>query len=301
MPNLVKKQLEMTAIVSRTFDDLEIGVLADGTAFLTGSALAAVCGVDRSVVNRWANEFDANSGKTRDEALYRLLQAQQYEGDSLFIKTRLNGQEVNAFPEAVCMAILEYYAFDAERNSDRALHNYRRLARAGIRAFVYSALGYSPNQQIPGQFKSYLDRVMLNRVPNGMYSCFSETAHIVLTSIQAGLIVDDHTVPDISVGKAWSTYWKSNNLAARFGERTKHSHSYPADYPQSAANEIIEAYVYPIDSLGEFRSWLDREYLPQRYPNYLAKKVKTGALPASQAELLLATLVPPQIPANSEV
>lgn len=296
MANLIRKQLELPTVASRDHNGIEMGVLADGTTYLTGRGLAAVCGAAPSAINPWANEYDINSTKPRDRALTTLLQKHKYQGDSLYFKTTVAGKEVNAFPEQVCMAFLEYYAFEAQQGSrDTALNNYRALARAGLRAFVYASLGLVQGRQIPEAFRSYLDRQMLNRVPAGMYSCFSETGHIVLASIQAELIVDDHTVPDVSVGQLWSKYWVDNRLAQRFGERAKHTHTYPDDYPQSQANGYIEAYVYPVASLGEFRTWLDREYLPLRYPKYLANKVKSGALPASRAELLIASLVPPQL------
>ena len=38
---------------------------------------------------------------------------------------------------------------------------------------------------------------------SGWWSVFSETAHVVLNAIRNGLIVDSHTIPDISVGLAW--------------------------------------------------------------------------------------------------
>lgn len=290
---IVKKQLEMNALTVSSANDVEMGVLADGTSFLTGRGLATVCGVAPSVINQWANEYDADSQKPRDVAITRLIEQQKYEGDSLFYKTRFNGQEVNAYPEAVCMAVIEYYAFEADRKSEQALRSYRAFARAGLRAFVYTSLGYDPQRQIPDPFRSYYERHMLNKVPRGMFSCFSETAHIVLTSIQSGLQVDQHTVPDISVGQMWSKHWTENKLAEQFGERDKHPHIYPPDYPQSAVTP--EAFVYPIDSLGAFRAWLDSDYLPKKYPGYLQRKVKLGALPASRAELLLEALVPKEL------
>lgn len=287
---MVKRQLQLPVTAARDVGGIEMGVFADGTTFLTGRGLAAACGVVPSVVNQWANEFDINSGKERDEIIYEILEDQGYEGDDLFVKVILNGQEVNAFPEVVCMAVLEYYAHHAERGTEQAKHNLRLFQRAGLRTFVYSTLGYDPTNQVPAAFRAYHDRVLLNRMPSGFFSCFSETAHIVMESIRQGLQVDSHTVPDGSVGIAWAKYWKDNNLEAKYGPRDK----YPDDHPQSAANDFIEANVYPLSALGAFRLWLDREYLPQQYPRYLQNKVKQGALPPSRAELLIASLVPPQ-------
>jgi hypothetical protein len=291
----MKRQLEMTALTSRDLNGIEMGVFADGAPFLTGRGLAALCGVAPSVINQWANDYDADSTKPRDVAITRLIEAQSYQGDELFYKTTIvtkigTKDEVNAYPEAVCMAVLEYYAFEADRRSEGALRNYRILARAGLRAFVYSALGYDPTRQLSDPFRSFHERLMLNVLPPRVYSCFTETAHVVLAAIRAGLIVDQHTVPDISVGQYWSKYWVANDLDDEFGERTRHPHVYPDDYAQSVVTP--EAFTYPIDSLPRFRRWLDEEYLPSKYPAYIKRKVKDGALPASRAELLIESIVP---------
>lgn len=292
---MVKRQLQLPVTTARDVGGIEMGVFANGTTFLTGRGLAAACGVVPSVVNQWANEFDANSGKERDQIIYEILEDQDYDGDTLFVKVMFNGQEVNAYPEVVCMAVLEYYAHHADRSNDHARHNLRVFQRAGLREFVYSNLGYDPTHKIPAEFQAYHDRVLLNRMPQGYFSCFSETHHIVMESIRHGLPVDSHTVPDGSVGIAWAKHWRDNNLEAKYGAREKYPHKYPDDHPQSVANDIIEANIYPLKALGEFRLWLESDYLPQLYPKYLQSKVKQRLLPPSRAELLIASLVPPQL------
>ena len=89
-----------------------------------------------------------------------------------------------------------------------------------------------------------------------------------------------------STGKIWSTYWQDNNLQARFGERLKHPHVYPEWFSQSKVNPV-ECWIYPVEALGEFRIWLYRAYIPEKFPQYIKSKVKQDVLPPSQAELLL--------------
>jgi hypothetical protein len=57
----------------------------------------------------------------------------------------------------------------------------------------------------------------------------------------------------------------------------------------------INPFIYPIESLGIFRTWLNSEYLPQQFPNYLQRKVKQGAIPATSAELLLRAVIPKEL------
>ncbi len=99
-------------------------------------------------------------------------------------------------------------------------------------------------------------------------------------------------MPDISVGQCWAKYWKKESLAVRFGERQKFPHKYPDYMPQAMANDFIEAAIYPLTALGEFRVWLQEVYLPEQYPKYIHSKVKAGALPPSRAELLLEAVGP---------
>jgi hypothetical protein len=44
-------------------------------------------------------------------------------------------------PAAVCMAMLEYYAFEARAGNEKAAQSYRTLARKGFTDFIYAPLG----------------------------------------------------------------------------------------------------------------------------------------------------------------
>ncbi len=287
----------MTSIVHRSLNGVEMGVLEDGTPFLTGRGLAVLCGVASSTLHVWSLRQLEESANTREATVRRFLEDRGHEGE-LFVKVRIGNQEVNAYPDTVCMALLEYYAFESKQENSQARENYRTLARGGLRAFIFHALGYSPEHRVPEAFRSFHDRLCLNILPRGVYSCFTETAHVVLAAIRAGLVVDDETIPDISVGQAWSRYWEENNLSIQFGVRTRHPHTYPPEYRQ--AQMTPEVYTYPVESLGVFRKWLDEVYLPEKYPSYIRRKVKMGSLPASQAELLLQSLTPKQVGSNMD-
>ncbi len=290
MTKIAPRQLSFDVDQVGELEGVEMGVFSDGTAFLTGRGLSRMAGVAARVVNSWALEFDPDSGRRRDEAIARLLLAQGFEGP-LYVEATHGGRRVHAFPEKVCMAVLEYYAFEAAEGDRRpeALNNYRVLARAGLRAFVHTALGYVPTEA-RSKFDSFNTRLLMNQAAPGYFAVITESAHLVLHAIRHGLVVDQATIPDISVGMVWAKHWADARLEAKFGERKSYEHRYPSDYPQSASERA--AWMYPLDALVEFRKWLDDEYLPKKYPTYLKGKVKQGALPASTAELLLAAFVP---------
>ncbi|HEX2882803.1 MAG TPA: hypothetical protein VHO25_24960 [Polyangiaceae bacterium] len=274
-------QLSLKVEVTKEINGVEMGVLSDGRSYLTGRGLARLCGVVPSAIISQATNW--LNGR-RDGRLSQMMLDQGIDGDSLFVEITDNGQTVHAYPEDVCMLVLEYYAFETAKPSDAARHAYRTLSRAGLRAFVYSALGYSP-LAVPAGWRQFHDRMTLVSAPIGYFSVFKETADFVIGAIRNGLPVDDHTVPDISVGKAWAAFWTECGLDSKYGERIKHEHNYPDYFPQSASNPQ-DIWVYPVVALGEFRMWMQRTYIPEKLPKYLDGKVKKGALPASVAQVL---------------
>ena len=317
----VHNQLEIQFNVAKSteVDGIEMGVLENGTPFLTGRGLARLCGIEISTLFEWGDKTPIEGNDLRmdkiatlsnlfkwDEApiegdrlrmdkLAKLLADQGYEGDRLFLKVPFKEQlEVKAYPDVVCMAFLAYYAFKAEHYcTETAETNFLWLAHKTLQEFIYFNTGYDPKVQLLNSFQHYHDRLMLNPLPNGYFSVFRETSDITLSWIQAGLNLDSHTIPDISVGIIWNKYWKSNNFDTRYGERIKYPHDYPDYYPQAKANGDISAFIFPLSALGDFRLWIQNEYLPNKFPNYLSKKVKEGAFPASKKEAMLKALTPP--------
>jgi hypothetical protein len=282
---IVKKQGALAVERVKVVDNIEMGVMEDGTPFLTQRGLARLCHVQASVITEWAQAYDPDSPLKRDVAITRTLLDQGYEGD-LYYKLP-DGS--HAYPDVVCMAVLEWYAFEAgARGAADALSNYRLLSRAGLRLFIYRKVGYDPANRVPPKWRQFHDRMELNKVPRGYFSVFREIADICLDAIHAGLVMDSHTIPDGSVGKCWAAYWRENALEAKYGPAQKFPHVYPDYFPQAEANAFIKANIYPIDALPQFLRWRDETYLPQRYPAYLDGKVRQGALPAQSRDLLLA-------------
>lgn len=286
----------ISPIKSIEADGIQMGVLEDGTPFLTGRGLAIVCGVDEKSVRNWGTEIPQTGADLRMGKMAELLLAQGFEGADFFTKIKFGGQEANAYPDGVCMAFLEYYAFEAGgRCTEEAKNNYRVLARKTLRNFIYIAVGYDPQNIVPDSWKHFHDRLVLNSVPLGYFSVFKETADMVVCAIQEGLIVDSHTVPDISVGTMWSKYWSAQDLHNQYGIRIQYPHEYPDYFPQSQASGSIFAYLYPIEALGLFRKWFQTKYLPEKFPSYLKRKIKQGAIPASSAELLIKAVTPKEL------
>ena len=281
-------QMPLIPIAEREIDGVQMGVLSDGTAYLTARGLARMCGTPHSVLTRLANGWADERFKPRGRRIDEVLAGQGLYVDALAMRTQISGTETLAFPDSVCMAILEYYAFDAGSDSNAtALSNYRLLARSSFRAFIYTQVGYDPNAGIPTPWKQFHDRVSLtyNAVPAGYFGIFKEMADMVVTLGQAGAHIDASFVPDISVGISWAAHWKKNDFDTGYGARIKFEHNFPDYFPQAASNPQ-EPWCYPERALGEFRRWLREEYIEGgKFAKYIEGKVAQRQLPPSIAQI----------------
>lgn len=272
-------------------DGVEMGVLENGIPYLSESGLARMCGIARRSIRDLSAEWENEKLKPRGQKIQEKLVELGYSENSLFVKATDNGIQINAYTEPVCLALIEYYAFDASPQKKEAQTAFRTLAKVTFRSYIYTAVGYSPDTEILERWKHYYDRVDMTKsaVPYGYFCVFSEIAPMLIPLITAGLVVNDKVIPDISVGLSWSKYWKDNDLDSSFGARIKYEHNYPPYYPQAKSNPQ-PAYAYPELALGVFRRWLRANYLETKFPKYLLDKAKKNQIPKDDAVLVLDAL-----------
>jgi hypothetical protein len=279
----IEKQIEIEGV--------GMGVLSDGTPFLTLRGLARLCGIDHAQIQRLSVEWIEETERPRVTAIKQLLSRRGVEvPQSPYIAIADKSGTFYAYPDVVCLAILEYYAFDAAETKQEAQKNFRVLAGTALRNFIYTQVGYDPTNAVPHVWKQFHDRVSLtyNSVPYGYFGIFKEMADMIVTLGQSGLHLDDKFVPDISVGHHWSKHWADNKLDEKFGARIKYEHNFPNYFPQAASNPQ-EPWCYPDASLGEFRRWMREEYISEgKFAKYILAKVKQNQLPASFAQLAIA-------------
>lgn len=285
----VEKQVE--------FDGIEMGVLESGIAYLSGRGLAKMCGIDHAPLHRMSANWEEEKLKPRGKIISQLLERHGYSEQSLYLRSELNGQPVNAYTEHVCMAILEYYAFEISEPKEQAINAFRTLARYGLNRFVYDATGYKPEQKILDSWKHFHDRtdMTMDAAPFGYFGVFREIAIMIVPMIRNGVLISDKVVPDISVGRFWSEYWVENKLSEKYGERTRYDHEYPDYYPQSKSNPQ-PSYAYPNEALGEFRAWLQRHYIINKFPKYLLGQTTKGSIVFDVANKALTAFGVPNLP-----
>lgn len=274
----IEKQVEI--------DGVGMGVLSNGDPYLTGRGLARLCGVDNSAIVRLGADWEQSLQKPRVSRIKSILSSRGLEVDNPFIYIDGDRHWVGG----ACTAVLEYYAFDASQSSSEvASRNYRILAGDGFQRFVYTQVGYDPNNSVPAAWSQFHDRVSLtyDSVPNGYFSVFKEIADMIVTLGQAGLHIDSSFVPDISVGMGWAKHWKTSSLGSQFGDRVEYQHNYPDYFPQAASNPQ-SPWAYPESALGEFRRWFREIYIGEgKFTKYLQGQSKVKSLPASFSQLAI--------------
>lgn len=266
--------LDLGIEVEKVVGGVEMGVLQNGIPYLTQRGLAEMSGAARATIfeitQEWEEAHEAEViPRGRMAYFYDYLSENGYDEPRLYIEISKNGSPHYAYPDVVCMAFIEYFAFEAQRTNDTAMANYRRLARYGVQEFIYNALDYAPEDK----WKHFNARVSIlqSSAPDGYFIVFNEITGVAVDLINAGLSVNDKTIPDISVGIAWGNYWTANELDGEHGDRLKWEHYYPAFYPQAKSNPQ-KPWAYPDSALPLFRRWLRHEYLRTKFPPYILKK-----------------------------
>lgn len=255
-----------------------MGILQNGLPYLTQSGLSKAIGIGQSTLSKITKEWrEAHSDPVMPRSDSRLgylkeyLHKERFSEPELYIEVEVENATHYAYPSVVCMALIEYYAFESHPPNATALKLYRGFARFGFQEFIYKALQYVPEDK----WRYFHDRASLNRnsAPNGYFMVFNEISGMIVDLIRANLRVNEFTIPDISVGKLWSDYWKEEGLDSKFGKRLQCEHCYPDYYPQAKSNPQV-VWAYPNMALADFRYWFTQTYLPTKFPRYILRKAK---------------------------
>ncbi|MDA9501551.1 hypothetical protein [Bradyrhizobium sp. CCBAU 11357] len=275
-----------------------MGVLSDGTPYLNQRGLAALCGVQNAHIGTISSQW-GDDDKPRIKLIKTTLAKAGYTSPSAHVEVIHGGQVQYCYPAEICLAVLEYYAFDAGTNCQpEARDNFRLLAGSKLREMIFRQVGYDPTRS--RKFDKWHERIALNfqSAPKGFFHVFNEAHTVIYELIIAGADIGEKNVVDISIGQHWSKHWCDNELEAIYGEREKYPHHYPDSHPQSKSNPQ-ESWCYPLAALGAYREWLQDIYIEGgKFSNYLKGKVSRGELAPSVAQLAVSALVPPQITAR---
>lgn len=279
------------------FNGIGMGVLSDGTPYLNQRGLAALCGVQNAHIGTISSQWAEASPKPRVSAIKAILSKVGLTAAAPHIEISHQGRTHFCYPAEICLAVLEYYAFDAGANCQpEARDNFRLLAGTKLREMIYAQVGYDPTGE--HRFKKWHERLALNHqsAPIGYFSVFNEASPLIYQMIVGGVELSEKTVVDISIGVHWAKHWVDAGLAVQFGERRKFPHRYPQSHPQAKSNPQI-AWCYPIDVLGYYRTWLAETYIGSgKFKAYIGEKARKGEIAPSVAQLAIAAVAVPSFP-----
>jgi len=287
--------------IEKEVQGIGMGVLENGIPYLTGAGLAKMCDIEEKTLRELANSWETEQNKPRGKIIKEILNKNKYYENKLFIPIVVNNSIHHAYPEVVCITLLEYYAFHSNTIKEKARENLILLARKTFKDFIYYNTGYTPETKILNEWKYFLDRVDLNydSVPRGYFSIFKESAGLTASLIKNKVIINDHTIADGSIGGCWGRYWTDNKLDEKYGQRIKYEHNYPDYYPQAKSNPQ-PACAYPDEALAFFRQWFELEYIFKKFPIYLLKKVKSLHITNEHREKVLLMVQDKTIEKNKE-
>lgn len=286
-PIISSRQKTLFVDKEKEIDGVGMGVLSDGTAFLTGRGIARLCDVSNARIVELGQNWKAESTNAMAEGVKRILREKGLMPEEPYIAIEQRSGVFYAYSDAVCLAVLEYYAFDHDQPTEHAKKNFRLLAGKALHDFIYAQVGYDPTCHVSEEWRQFHDRVSLtyNTVPAGYFFVFKEIADMIVHLGQMGLTTDEKFIPDISVGIHWGKHWDGQGLSQTYGERIKFEHNYPRYFPQAKSNPQLP-WCYPEMALGEFKRWLREDYIKAgKFKRYLDDQVAKRALPPSFAQI----------------
>jgi transcriptional regulator with XRE-family HTH domain len=183
-------------------------VVATGESGMSQSGLAKLCGVNQQAVNQLLKSVTTSSCP---EFLKPL------QGKDLTVTTSFSKfQNVRVVKDSVCALILEWYAFESQRPTEKARQAFRQFASLGIRVWIQEITGWSNSTVFQLQPQHYPATTVaeVQQAPPlpDIKSCLDQLAsleHDILVSLKhrhaIHNIVEKPTVVDLSLNRVVHT------------------------------------------------------------------------------------------------
>src|SRR3984957_2030962 len=156
-------QLSLDIAKDTEVSGIGMGVLSDGTPYLNQRGLATLCGVQNAHIGTISSQWFEADQKPRITAIKAILEKSGSSSKRPHIEIRHKSKTHFCYPADVCLAVLEYYAFDAGANCQtQARDNFRILAGSKLRELIYSQVGYDPTRVNTKRFEKWHERIAIN-------------------------------------------------------------------------------------------------------------------------------------------
>jgi len=295
--------LNINPLRHKEVDSIQMGVLPTGETYMSLRGLARFCGVSHTVIQDLANEWTEGDLflKSRGQKIigtYQRLTNDQSIPNAMFTVIETNNPlfpVIHAVPEQICISVLQYYALHARLDDNSvAIENFEKAAAFGLRKYIYQKLDFDFDRIKDHCWELLKERILYNSDPVGYFTAFAESTSIIANFVRHGIIVDERTMVDGSIGSTWGRFWKSNKLESEYGARIKIKHQFPKSYPQ--LDPMVNA--YPNDALPAFRNWFNDIYLKEKFGQYLSRKVAKGDFEKERLPQLIDAVQPLRLKNN---
>lgn len=156
-------RLALEDIDGSKINEFGMGVLSDGTPFLTQRGLANLCGVENAHIGTISSQWQDQVPKPRLNKIRDILKSKGHELSQAHVEIRVGGRLYFAYREEISLAVIEYYALDAGQFCQiPARDNFRILARKGFRDAIYESIDYAPSREVDDPWRPIHDRISLS-------------------------------------------------------------------------------------------------------------------------------------------
>src|SRR5690606_39235084 len=91
------------------FGEIGMGVLSDGTPYLSQRGLAVLCGVENAHIGTISSQWTLNPAKPRIQKIKGILEQAGLTASAAHVEIPHAGTVHYCYPAEVCLAVLEYY------------------------------------------------------------------------------------------------------------------------------------------------------------------------------------------------
>ena len=153
-----------------------------------------------------------------------------------------------------------------------------------VTKWVFDWMSGKAHPWMPVHVQRYLKNS--RKVPYGYFSMLNEIYLNLLAPLEEyGVVLPDRMMPDISTGQMFSGFLRSKGIAT--GEFPSYDHEFV-----DSKRPTVQARLYPIEHLADFKRYFNEVWLPDRAPNYFAEREpkvlpylsKIEALPSPETE-----------------
>jgi len=98
-----QQDLELFPVKEVEVDGVQMGVMNDGTPFLTGRSLAVMCGVHHSVIQDLSTGWSSERLKPRGKKIDAIIREQGFEASNLYIPSTTSRRDHYHYPDYDCI------------------------------------------------------------------------------------------------------------------------------------------------------------------------------------------------------